>query len=551
MNVESKKNKLKFNWIIIYCITAALVPLLYILYTGHIWEDFFITFKFSRNLAEGNGLVYDSGIRVHGFTSPLGVLLPALCYLMSPDRTYVGAIWIFRFIFCIPAFVLGGVFIIRAFLENDPISKPLNKAGIINLSAVFAALFYLLEAKSVIFSVNGMETAFMLFFMAWAFYLLLKGIEEKWCMTGIAWGGLMWSRPDSCVYVAALMLTTLVFSENRKAAFFGIIKAAMITTAVYLPWFAWAWIYYGTPVPHTVTAKGSQLLAGGIQGFLRRWFEHTCWVYAPVYPHFGGWPKIVGIFTTGLSVFCFFYWVLPFRNNTESRDVTEGKGLSKVGRVGSFLFFLLSFYLGFMTFPYPWYFPPVAMIGSIVIVAGTFQLFHKLQNQERRIRYPVFVNSVILTLFAFIFIMTSFQMRIQQNVIENENRVAIGKWLKKNIMPGDRIFLECLGYIGYFSDGRMLDYPGLCTPEVVKLLKEKKLNRATIIPELNPEWLVLRPAEVQEIYKMPFFARDYVLVKEFDVQPELKKMDYIPGRNYLIYDSYFYVIKRKEKTERN
>ena len=541
--MKKENNNFNRKLIIVFCAAAVLVPFCYILYTGHIWEDFFITFKFSRNLAEGNGLVYQPGVRVHGFTSPLGVLLPALCYLLSPDKTYAGAIWIFRIFFCIPAFVLGGYFVIKTFLDYDATKE---KSSIINVATIFAALFYLVETKSVIFSVNGMETAFMLIFLAWSFYLLQSGIEKKWLLTGIAWGGLMWSRPDSCVYVAGLMLTTLVFAKNRKTSIIGIIKAALVTTAVYLPWFIWAWTYYGTPVPHTVTAKGSQLFSGGIISFLTRWYEHTSWVFAPVYPHFGGWPTIVAMFASALSIFCFFYWMIPEKK--ESKDANPSNNhLGKIAKTGSFLFFILSFYLGFMTFPYPWYFPPVAMIGIIVIVAGTFHLFNRIKDPVRQFRYSLFVNSVILLLFIFILIMTSFQMRIQQNLIENNTRTALGKWLKKNIKQNDRIFLECLGYIGYFSEGKMLDYPGLCTPEVAKLLKEKKLNRANIIPVLKPEWLVLRPAEVQEIYKMPFFKRDYELVKEFNSQNELKKFKYIPGKNYLIYDSYFYVIKRKAK----
>jgi len=542
-NTGKEANNLNRKFILLFCVVAFIIPLCYIFYTGHIWEDFFITFKFSRNLAEGNGLVYEPGIRVHGFTSPFGVLLPALCYLISTDKTYFGTIWIFRILFCLPAFISGGVCIIKTFLGPEKNSN--LKYSMI--PALFAALFYLFETKSVIFSVNGMETAFMLMFFAWAFYLMQYGIEKKWLLTGIAWGGLMWSRPDSCIYVAALMLTTFIFAEKRQRAVIGIIKAALLTTAVYLPWFIWAWLYYGTPVPHTVTAKGSQLFNNGITGFLSRWYEHTSWVFAPVYPHFGGWPQIVAIFATALSIFCFLYWMLPWTKTSENENTEENSRLEKIAKTASFLFFILSLYLGFMTFPYPWYFPPVAMIGIMAIVAGTFQLFHRLKDPVRRIRYPIFINTIILLLFIFILIMTSFQMRIQQNIIENNTRTVIGKWLKKNIRRDDRIFLECLGYIGYFSEGKMLDYPGLCTPEVVALLKDKQLNRATVIPELKPEWLVLRPAEVQEICQMPFFKRDYIIVKEFDSQGALKKMNYIPGRNYLMYDSYFYVMKRKEK----
>ena len=76
---DGNENVIPFRYFSICLVLAAItVPLAYILYTGHIWEDFFITFKFSRNFAEGRGLVYEDGVRVHGFTSPLGTLIPSL-----------------------------------------------------------------------------------------------------------------------------------------------------------------------------------------------------------------------------------------------------------------------------------------------------------------------------------------------------------------------------------------------------------------------------------------------------------------------------------------
>src|SRR5436305_1716283 len=55
-----------------YGLLAAAIATGYVAYTGHVWEDYFITFRFSKNLVEGRGLVYNPGDRVHGFTSPIG-----------------------------------------------------------------------------------------------------------------------------------------------------------------------------------------------------------------------------------------------------------------------------------------------------------------------------------------------------------------------------------------------------------------------------------------------------------------------------------------------
>ncbi|HET7538045.1 MAG TPA: hypothetical protein VFJ90_16410, partial [Candidatus Didemnitutus sp.] len=63
-------------WLILL---AFVVPLAFAAYTQHAWEDYFITLRASRNLVDGNGLVFTPGERLHTFTSPLGVLLPAGC----------------------------------------------------------------------------------------------------------------------------------------------------------------------------------------------------------------------------------------------------------------------------------------------------------------------------------------------------------------------------------------------------------------------------------------------------------------------------------------
>lgn len=53
------------------------------LFTRHIADDFLIAYRYSVNLAQGHGLVYTPGERVQGFSSPLGVLVPAAIVWLS------------------------------------------------------------------------------------------------------------------------------------------------------------------------------------------------------------------------------------------------------------------------------------------------------------------------------------------------------------------------------------------------------------------------------------------------------------------------------------
>src|SRR3954465_8510062 len=68
---------------ILFVVAACLVCLGYTLYTNQIWEDSLITLRQAENLLKGQGLPYNPGELVHGFTSPINVLLLALCHFLT------------------------------------------------------------------------------------------------------------------------------------------------------------------------------------------------------------------------------------------------------------------------------------------------------------------------------------------------------------------------------------------------------------------------------------------------------------------------------------
>lgn len=509
-----KSEKILF---ILFISLGALIPLAYSLYTSHIWEDFFITFKCSKNLVLGNGMVYHSGEKVHAFTSPLGTLLPALCFLLTGMKSYLEALWLFRILFCIPAFIGAGFFLLKT-LNNEYKGKTL-------IPLIFLGLLFLLDAKAVMFSVNGMETAFMLFFFALAIYFLCKDFAENWIITGLAWGGLMWTRPDSCIYIAAMMIVALLFSSEKKQTLISILKAAAVTTVVYLPWFIWAWAYFGSPVPHTVYAKGAISYYDPLV-MLRRLPMHISWAFEPVYAA-GAWPKSTEWLAYGLAFFCFLYWLIPLKDH--------------FGRKLSFLFFLISLYFVFMNFPYPWYYPPLTMLGIIIIVNGIWKIIEKLNKPPS---VAIAFLSILVLNFAIMFCFISYQMKMQQQFIESGVRKNVGLWLKDHKKNDDTVYLECLGYIGYFSEARMLDYPGLATPASVKNIKEKGCDFVTLIDELKPNWVVLRPGEAELALKQEFFRKDYQYVCHFSAVKNIEKAGYIPGVRYLYHDATFSIYKR-------
>jgi hypothetical protein len=139
-------------------------------------------------------------------------------------------------------------------------------------------------------------------------------------------------------------------------------------------------------------------------------------------------------------------------------------------------------------------------------------------------------------------------MRIQQQEIEFGVRMPIGLWLKDHVRPGETVYLESLGYIGYFSGAYMYDWPGLVSPEVVRLHNEKGLEQNTMPSELKPDWMVVRSGEAAWMSHQPYF-QDYERVATFDVWDRLAEYKYIPGRGYLQFDAAFEVYRRKSPGE--
>ena len=56
------------------------------LYLGAMLDDAYIAFRYARQLAAGQGLVFNPGERVEGFTSFSWVLLSAACFRLGVRR---------------------------------------------------------------------------------------------------------------------------------------------------------------------------------------------------------------------------------------------------------------------------------------------------------------------------------------------------------------------------------------------------------------------------------------------------------------------------------
>jgi hypothetical protein len=545
--VNASPSERKVCWQIfagVFCIALAFAA-----FTQHAWEDYYITYRVSKNLATGHGLVYTVGQRVHAFTSPLNVLLPAALSMLTGNTSDELVLWLFRVVSS--ALLAGAAVLLYESARNNSLSR-LAMAVLIGMFAF--------DAKIVDFSINGQEIAFMMFFLALALHALTVRSDCTILKLGLAGAGLMWTRPDGFVYFGALGAGFLLFNAGRTVgqSRLGLLRvflwAGALTTVLYLPWLLWAWHYFGSPIPHTIIAKGlarqlapqsphSWLLAvfSSPIGMLRTSAGST---FLPAYALvFGGWHWSVALYGKALACLCVFYWVIPFAR-PQARAV-------------SFAFMLGHFYLSYAaSFPFPWYVPNCTILGIVVLahiaqhaLDLAFSLKNKDEANSRLVLGCVRLGAGSLLSAAFLlFLCTAWQLRVQQREIEDGTRKQIGLWLRQHAAsPADTVFLEPLGYVGFFCQLKMLDTPGLCAPEVVAA--EKKLRTTSlgeVIAELQPDWLVLRPLEADHVRmaNSRLLMDTYSTATVFDASERVASYPWLPGRGYLFFDQKFIVLKR-------
>ena len=530
-----------------------LVGLLFAAFTGHIWEDYWITFRASRNLATGNGLVYTPGERLHTFTSPLGTLLPAALSWLTGNQSDELVLWFFRFISL--AALAGGIVLLFRMMQSLQLRR---------VSCWLTVALIGLDAKIVDFSINGMETGLLIFFLGLTIHgLIVAGSRQMWRI-GVGWAGLMWTRPDSCIYIAILGVGALLFLSGKKSGkspvAWGklIFVAGLICAALFVSWFVWAWWNHGSSSPHTIIAKAANnpylIPLDFITSLLKFPFSISSLqvIFLPGYSDHGGWPRILVFANCALGLLASFAWLIP--------------GLHPQTKLFSLAFLLGNFYLTVILkyFP-PWYLPTVEVFGYLT--AGLFfdQLLcvlHKLQQQRWAGRWLCHLQKVLrLSAVALIIgqaavtVCVARQLQVQQQLIENGVRRPIGLWLHDHARtPHDTVMLEPLGYIGYYSGLKMLDYPGLASKEMVearKRLGPTKENLAYL--ELKPDWVVLRPWESQGgIYvEIGGLRKYYELVKVFDATDKINAVRWLPGRPYVEFDETFEIYHRKADISTN
>jgi hypothetical protein len=470
--------------------------------TERVWEDALITIRHAENAARGLGLTHhplQGPPPVHGFTSPISVLIPLAAELVQPGS----ALNVLRIVSLIAA-ALTIVVAYRIAIEPSIDLSP---------TATFFFLGFLaVEFQQVLFGMAGMETQCVVLINLFAFWRFLAGGVVS---LGVACSLVMWARPDGAVLVAVMLLALLL---QKRWWHTGVV--ALLTLALFAPWIAFTEWYYGSYVPHTIIAKkltffrtfseapdGAtyvSLWAAEIWrriNFLRLWFS----------PLYGGTGSVIN-FVRGARPLQGLYLAITFIG------LIAAMRKPAIWVLPLYVVIFASYLVVMMIQPAWWYILPWLDIVAILFALG----FDRLASLAQRYTFAPWLRVIpvgYVGLYAFAtFCGTNAERHIQLG-IENACRVKIGQWLEANVPENEWIACECLGYLGSYSNRPILDYPGLCSPRSVRAIAqipERKRSLLALIDREKPEWLVLRPAEWAQFEREhPDSWKQYELVKRF------------------------------------
>jgi hypothetical protein len=498
-------------------------------------DDALITIKFDKNLADGFGLVHNLGEgHVQGFTSALSVLVP----LPGELIWHGGGLFMIRLV-SLGCFALAAIYAHRIACELRLGSWP----------TAFVLAYLALDQNQVFFGVAGMETQIAVAVLLGGIYYVLV---EDYPKSGAALGLALLARPDFVLWVGPAY-AFLIIRNHREA-----LRAAVISAAIVLPWVIFTWIYYGSPIPNTVPAKDN--------------------AFVPDFPsltHPGAWLNFLGDqLSANAHQWMLFapFWEADFPTHT---PLAYGAAkaiallivaLAIVGAISTlrraswlpaiaYLLLFVAYKVLYLNVGYfKWYGVPAVAVLLLMAAVGLDRLSRWASAAIQGRLRPAYIAALPALLLALVYAWplpyrTEVEARVQHD-IENKVRDPLGRYLGEVVRPGQTITTESSGYVGYYTNGTLYDYPGLESPKVVSALREAKESGHAVLPVvgvatlLHPDWLVLRPSEAQVLATWyPATARQYREVRRFTVPGGLAP---ICARSFCVhnYDRDFIVFRK-------
>ena len=225
---------------ILWAVIAILM--LYALRRQYIMDDAFISFRYAKNLIEGNGLVWNIGERVEGYSNFSWTMLVAAGMLIG-IKPETSTLW------------MGMIFHLAGLIMTYLLSTRLLKSrdwGLLVL--ILIGTNYTVSGMAS----SGLETPLQLLLFLLVGHMFVLGVQNGWTnrrtlLLSVILNIALLTRPDSIILVVAAVIGFYYTKKDRHYTDF--IRLAIPFAVILLPYLIWKTSYYGSFFPNSYYAK--------------------------------------------------------------------------------------------------------------------------------------------------------------------------------------------------------------------------------------------------------------------------------------------------------
>lgn len=480
-----KENLQKYSQLPLYAVVATVLFKLVFLFTHHIQEDAFITWRVAQNLLDYGVIGFNGDTKISASTTHLYVFVSWFFNLIFGKVYFVYPLLIFNSVL----FAVGSYFLAKLILKN-----PLQQA-------IFIFLFGILP-PSIKISILGMEYG-ILFFLEMA--LLYYGFHQskKWAL--IVFPVLiLFTRIDTAIFLGIVFLVDLFF--NRKLRWNYVLGGILGVIAV----ISFNWFYFGELVNNTIVAKQLR--------YDQEFTPRLSWIYfTQNWGNFWGMLKIPGYFnpfTVLVLIFeLFAFYILVRKNNSRN--------------IFLWIIFLFGWAKQIIFISQKSYFDWYYWVPQILLFVPVLVLVLEQENRKK----------MWLTLLVVFYILPMLLFQTVHSIATGNGewnyRRQIGIFLDQHEKDKNQwILLEPAGFVPYFSGLKTIDEVGLVDKGIQKHISEDKKNYwINTVKDRKPKYLL----SYEDLFtgeNADYYRTNYRLLKEFRIKNHLSSDNRILEKIY-------------------
>jgi arabinofuranosyltransferase len=411
---------------------ATLVGFSALLWPSWLTDDAFISFRYAQNLVAGNGLVYNVGERVEGYTNFLWTMLAALALWLGGDIIFLAYL---------SGLILGLAILLLAYWLARRLIGP--------AWALAAALFVATSQSLLVYTLRGSGLETGLFTL-----LALAGsacaIQRSWRWCGLIFALATLTRPEGALLIGltSLYIWFVGTAYTTPRSLIGRIRDTLPMLIGYLlivgPYFIWRATYYGDLLPNTFYAK----TGGGLRQVERGLIYSGAFALA-----FGG----------PLLLTCLAPLLSGWREYLQS---WRGYLLLLVGAYTAYIIAV-----GGDHFPGDRFFVPLVPWLALLLADGLAWVYARMRDRPRIARLAPLALTLALLLYSGNALYRGADFN---SIIKGDDESLgiwreLGWWLHDHGAPSESMAASGAGAVAYYSDHETIDLLGLNDKHIARI----------------------------------------------------------------------------------